>query len=170
MKKDIKFILITGIILIIAVVGLGLPYSVYDSVNAAPALLSGNEIKKERLTVTTTGADGSAGGTATTADTISGRIVRVDIDFSGSATTTTDLTLAEVDDLITTNIVSISNSVTDTQVFPTVQITDNAGTGRTYDGTRPVVDYYPVADELVLTLAQSTALTPAVTVEIYYME
>jgi hypothetical protein len=125
-------------------------------------------LKKTRLEVVTTGEAGSATGTATTDETIQGRIVRVDVVYHGSAPATTDLTLAEVSDLIATNIVSMTDNNSDTQLFPTVQVTDNGATGRTYDSTEPVVDYYPVADELVATVSQSDALDPAVTLEIYY--
>lgn len=142
-----------------------------EPASAAPAYeTSGPTIKREKLTIDTTGADGGASGSATTDAVMTGRIVRVDVDFAAGITTTTDLTLAQANDLIATNIVSLSDTITDTQLFPTIQITDNAGTGRTYDGTRPVVDYYPVADELTVTIAQTTAATPAVTIDIYYEE
>lgn len=127
-------------------------------------------ILRTTLKVTTTGSAGSATGSATTGETISGRIVRVDLDYHASAPNTTDVTLAEANDLIATNIVNKENANTDTTIYPTVQLTDNTGTGRTYDGTRPVVDYYPVSDELTLSVAQSDALTNCVVAEIYYEE
>lgn len=127
-------------------------------------------LKKARLTVTTTGSAGSATGSGQTEDTIDGRIVRVDVDYHASAPATTDLTLAQASELIATNIVSLTDNNSDTQLFPTVQVTDNGGTGRTYDTTEPVVDYYPAADELVATVSGCDALDPAVTLEIYYLE
>lgn len=127
-------------------------------------------IHREKIAVTTTGSAGSATGTATTDKVISGRVVRVDVDYHASAAATTDLTLAEVGDQIATNIVNLANTNTDTQVFPTVALTDNTATGRTYDGTRPVVDYYPVNDKLIATIAQGDALAPCVTLVIYYEE
>ena len=127
-------------------------------------------IKRSRLTVTATGEDGSATGSDTTDEVIQGQVVRVDIDYDGTLTTTTDLTLSESDDLIATNVINRSNSVTDASVFPTVGLTNNAGTAVTYDGTRPIVDYYPVVGKLTASLAQTTAATPAVTIDIYWRE
>lgn len=125
-------------------------------------------IKRTTLKVTTTGSAGSATGSATTDETVNGRVVAVHLDYHASAPATTDVTLAEASDLVATNILSVSDANSDTVVYPTVQITDNGGTGRTYDGTRPVIDYYPVADELTLSVAQADALTNCVVAEIYY--
>ncbi len=128
-------------------------------------------IKKTRVTVTTTGSDGVAAGTGVTEDVIQGRIVRVDINFHASAPgATTDLTLAQTHEDQAESIVSLTDTATDVTVYPTVQLTDSGGTGRTYDGSYPVVDYYPVADTLTATLAQCNALTNAVVLEIYYEE
>lgn len=126
-------------------------------------------VKFQKITVNSTGSEGSAGG-SDTSDVIQGRVVRVDIDYAAGITTTTDLTVYGTNDLITTNVVNRANTATDAQLFPTVQLTDNTGTGRTYDGTRPVVDYYPVSDQLTVSITQTTAATPAVTVEIFYVE
>lgn len=144
---------------------------VYPTFNTTSlAHVQGATIKKERLTITSSGADGSASGSATTQSVIQGRVVRVDVDFAGGITTTTDLTLAGANDLVSANIVNITNSATDAVLYPHVQVTNNAGTGLTLDGTRLKTDYYPVADVLTLSIAQTTAATPAVTVDIYYAE
>lgn len=128
-------------------------------------------IKKTRLAVTTTGSAGSATGTAVTEVVIQGRIVRVDINFHDSAPAgTTDFTLAQTNEDQTENIVSLTNTVTDVTIYPTVQLTDLAGVARTMDGTRPLVDYFPVADTLTATVSQSDALTDAAVVEVYYEE
>ncbi len=127
-------------------------------------------IKRTRVAVTTTGSAGSATGSADTDVTIMGRVVRVDLNYHASAPATTDVTLAQANEEVATNILSVTNSVTDTVVYPTVQLTDNANAGRTFDGTRPVVDYYPVSDVLTLSVAQSDALTDAVVAVIYYEE
>jgi hypothetical protein len=130
----------------------------------------GVTIKKERVKITSTGAEGSATGTNDTEVLLTGQIVRVDVDFAAGITTTTDLTLAGANDLVSANIVNLSNTATDIVLYPHVQVTNNAGTGLTLDGTRLLTDYYPVADILTLTIAQTTAATPAVTVDIYYKE
>jgi hypothetical protein len=130
----------------------------------------GPTIKKERLKINANGADGSATGTGNTEVLITGQVVRVDVDFAAGITTTTDLTLAGANDLVSANIVNLSNTATDAVLYPHVQVTNNAGTGLTLDGTRLKTDYYPVADILTLTITQTTAATPAVTVDVYYRE
>jgi len=128
-------------------------------------------IKKTRVSVTTTGSAGSATGSAVTEDVIKGRIVRVDVNFHASAPgATTDLTLAQTNEDQAANIVSLTDTATDVTVYPTVQLTDNAGGARTLDGTRPLVDYYPVSDTLTATVSQSDALTDAAVLEVYYEE
>lgn len=132
---------------------------------AAPASVI---LKRERLAITTTGADGAASGSDMTDNLITGRVVRVDIDYAAGITTTTDLTLADSGSLATVNVVNKTNTATDGVVYPAVGLTDNTGAALTYDGTRPVVDYYPVAGRLTATITQTTAATPAVTIDIYY--
>lgn len=124
-------------------------------------------LKRERVTVTTTGTTGSASGSASTSAVIQGEIVRIDVDY-GSLTTTTDLTIAQTNETVANQIVNKVNSATDATYYPSVILTDNTGTARTYDGTRPVVGRYYAADTLTVSLAQTTAATPAVTVDIYY--
>jgi hypothetical protein len=142
--------------------------SVFEKTSLAET--QGPTIKKERVKITSSGTDGSATGTSDTEVLLTGQIVRVDIDFAAGITTTTDLTLAGANDLVSANIVNLSNTATDVVLYPHVQVTNNAGTGLTLDGTRLKTDYYPVADILTLTIAQTTAATPAVTVDIYYRE
>ena len=128
-------------------------------------------IKKTRITVTTVGGDGVATGTGVSDVVIKGRVVRVDVNFHASAPAgTTDLTLTQTNEDQAASIVSLTNTVTDTTIYPTVQLTDNGGTGRTLDGTRPLVDYYPVSDTLTATVSQSNALTDAAVLEVYYEE
>ena len=128
-------------------------------------------IKKTRVAVTTVGGDGVATGTGVTEVVIKGRIVRVDVNFHASAPGgTTDLTLAQTNEDQAANIVSLTDTATNVTIYPTVQLTDNGGTGRTLEGSEPLVDYYPVSDTLTATVAQSNALTDAVVLEIYYEE
>jgi hypothetical protein len=140
---------------------------------AAPSTSSGLApaaavVRRERLTITTAGADGSAAGSTTTGSILQGRVVRVDLDYAAGITTTTDLTLADGTALGTVNVVSVADSATDAVLYPTIGLTDNTGTARTNDGTYPVVAYPPVAGKLTASLAQSTAATPALTIDIYW--
>lgn len=128
-------------------------------------------IKKTRVAVTTEGSAGSATGTGVTEDVVKGRVVRVDVNFHADAPAgTTDLTLTQTNEDQAENIVVLTDTATDVTIYPTVQLTDNGGTGRTMDGTRPLVDYFPVSDTLTATVAQSDALTDAAVLEIYYEE
>lgn len=124
-------------------------------------------LKRERVTVTTSGTTGSAGGSAATRAVVQGEIMRIDVDY-GSLTTTTDLTIYQTNESVQNLIVNKANSATDATYYPTIGLTDNTGAARTYDGTRPVVAPFPVADTLTVVLTQSTAATPAVTIDIYY--
>ena len=127
-------------------------------------------IKREKITITTTGSAGSASGSATTSAVICGQIVRVDVDYHASTPATADITLKEVDDQIDTSVVTKADSTTDAQYYPTVQLTASDGTARTMDGTRPLVNYYPVCDRMIASLAQGDALTGAAVVMIYWKE
>lgn len=95
--------------------------------------------KTTKVTVTTTGSAGSAAGTGDTEVVVNGRVSRVDVNYHASAPATTDVTIAEINTQIPITLASLADNNTDKQLFPTVQLTDNGGTGRTYDGTRPVV-------------------------------
>lgn len=127
-------------------------------------------IKKVRIKVTTTGVAGSATGTGTSDEIAQGFVVGVAVNYHTSAPATTDLTLTEASELVSTNILTRSNTATDIVLYPTVQLTDNAGAGLTYDGTRVRSGYYPVSDYLKVTLAQCDALTNAVVVDVYVLE
>lgn len=127
-------------------------------------------IKKTKIAVTTTGSAGSASGTGVSDTVIQGQILRVDVDYHASAPATTDITIAQTNEAIAANIVSKSNSNTDATYYPQVQVTDNGGTGLTYDGTRVVSMPYVACDTLTVTVSQCDALTNAVVVEVYYRE
>lgn len=124
--------------------------------------------KTTRVNVTTTGSAGSATGTGDTDVVVNGQVTRVDVNYHASAPSTTDVTVAELNTQIPITLVNLANQNTDKQLFPTVQLTDNSGTGRTYDGTRPVVVPTPINDILRVTVGGCDALTNAVVVEITY--
>lgn len=134
---------------------------------AAPNAAS--SIRRERIAVTANGTTGSAGGTATSSAVVQGQIMRIDVDY-GSLTTTTDITITQTNETVSNPVVVKGNSVTDATYYPSVILTDNSGTSRTYDGTRPVVMPYLAADQLTVTISQTTAATPAVTVDVYWKE
>lgn len=126
-------------------------------------------LHKERVTVNATGDDGSASGSATTSAVIAGQIMRIDVDY-GSLTTTTNITITQTNERVSNPIVAKADSATDATYYPSIILTDNAGAARTYDGTRPVVMPYVSADQLTIALVETTAATPAVTVDIYWKE
>ena len=128
-------------------------------------------ISKAILAVTTVGEAGVAVGSATTEEIIRGRVLAVKLNYHASApAATTDVTLRQVNEQVTANIVNRPNSVTDVTLYPRVGVTDVAGAALTYDGTRPVVEPFPVCDKLILAVDECDALTNAVIAEIYYDE
>lgn len=126
-------------------------------------------IKHERVRVTTTGSAGSATGSATTADEFHGFLHKVRIDYHASAPATTDLTLVETEAASLT-LLTLTNNNSDGTYLPREAVHDNAGTGVTYDGTRPIYERSPVSGHLTVSLAQADALTDCVVVDIYVEE
>lgn len=127
-------------------------------------------IKQTRIKVTTVGSAGSATGTTDSEDVINGRILRVDVDYHASAPGTTDVILSEVEAHVAHNVISKTDNATDFTAYPSIQLTDSAGAGRTFDGTRAVVVPDFVSGHLRLTVNQCDALTNAVVADIYYEE
>lgn len=134
---------------------------------AAPAFTP--TLHKERVTVTTSGATGSATGSNTTSAVIAGQIMRIDVDY-GSLTTTTDITITQTNERVSNPVVVKADSATDATYYPVITGTNNGGTAMTYDGTHGALFPYPAADQLTVNLAETTAATPAVTVDIYWKE
>lgn len=125
-------------------------------------------MKSVRLSITTTGNAGSAAGSATA--TIQGRIYALYCNYHASAPAgTTDLTVT-TEDPVSTTVYSKTNSVTDVWVYPRVQVTDNTNTGLTYDGTRKVMECYPVCGTIKAAIAQSNALTDCCVVDVFFLE
>ncbi len=168
--KTPKRWLIAGLIFVLSI---AIYADLRESLSVIPeaqGATNGPTVKRERLKINANGATGSASGSGNTEVLLTGQIVRIDIDFAAGITTTTDLTLYGANDLITTNVVNLANTATDITLYPHIQVTNSAGTGLTLDGTRLKTDYYPVSDILTLAIAQTSAATPAVTVDIYYRE
>ena len=94
------------------------------------------------------------GNDSETISDVFGKILSVTIDYDGSALATTDVTLA---DDKSQSIVSISNSNTDTTIYPRTAATNSSGGNFTYDGSKPVPVKFPVYGSLTATVAQNTA-------------
>ena len=127
-------------------------------------------VKKVQMKVTTVGGAGVAAGSATTQDPIMGKIVRIAVNYNASTPGTTDLTLVEANEQVQQLILNLANQDTDLNLYPQHVVDQNDGTDWLYVAGEEVSDYYYVADELTLTVAQCDALTDAVVVDIYYEE
>lgn len=128
-------------------------------------------VKRKEIKVTTTGSDGSATGRSTTEGAINGKILDIHIDYHASAPATTDVTITERKG--TTDIETIhteTDSKTDITRKPRASMEDNAESGVTYDGTRPIYENYVVSNPISVAVAGCNALTDAVVVNITYEE
>lgn len=117
-------------------------------------------VETEIIAVTTTGTAGSATGTANSR-VINGLLLDVYLDYHASAPATTDVTIeyAEGDDILL-----VSNSATDARIAPRQKPVDNANAAITNGN-----DKFPLAGEITVSVAQSNALAPAVTVILRYL-
>lgn len=70
----------------------------------------------ETLSITTSGTDGSATGSATTPKPITGRVVAVHLDYSAGQPATTDVTITAMSPAVT--VLAKANSVTDGWYYP----------------------------------------------------
>lgn len=135
-----------------------------NQADASPAYAP--TIHRERVTINVPGTaatDGN-GATATTSAVIAGQILRVDVDFK-SITTTTDFTIAGTSDTVGGAIVATVDTATDIRVYPSITLTTRAGVALVCCAVP-----FPAADQLTLTLSQTTALTPAAVVDIFWKE
>jgi hypothetical protein len=115
------------------------------------------------LAVDTTGAAGSASGSAVTPVPVYGYLLDVFLDFHASAPSTTDTTLAYTAPANGT-ILAVANSNTDALIAPRQKLVDNANAAITN-----AYDRFPLNGTLTLSLAQCDALTAAVTARIRYL-
>jgi len=120
-------------------------------------------IEVVKIPVTTTGADGSATGTGRSVRGVNGEVAAMRVDWGATAPNTSDIdVVCESDDNhpeIT--LYSKDNAVTDVWVYPTIEETDTAGTGRS---TYRVI---PISGRIKASVAGCNALDPAVTVYAY---
>jgi hypothetical protein len=125
-------------------------------------------IRTAKVTVTTTGDDGQATGTGYSSAPINGEVKAVRVDWGATAPGTSDIdVVAESDDdHPELTLYSKDDSAADAWVYPVVQSTDTGGSG-----VANVYQHIVVAGQRVkVSVAQSNALAPAVTVTVYYEE
>lgn len=119
-----------------------------------------------KVAVTTTGANGSATGSADTPSPVNGKLHAVYLDYHGSAPNTTDVTISQKEGP-TQTLLTVTDNATDGWKFPREQVHSNAGAGLTYDGSHAVAEAPPVTGKLTVSVAQSNALTGCVTAWLY---
>lgn len=119
-------------------------------------------IRAERISVTTTGAAGSASGNADSSK-FAGEILGLWVDYHASTPNTADLTIT--DKLSGQTIYSKANSTTDAFIPLRVFAKDSGGSALTSDVTPQC---YAVGGGINVSLAQGDALTGAVVVYVVY--
>lgn len=111
------------------------------------------------IRVTTTGSSGSASGSATSDQTVSGLLHSVEVLFHGSAPVTTEVTVT----MGTFTVLNVTGS-TDTMYFPRYETCDSSGVAD--GGTNPL--YVPNL-RLDVAVATSDALTDCVTIKAIFV-
>lgn len=124
-------------------------------------------IRQKSVTVTTSGADGLATGTGVISS-VNGRIEAIYLDYSAGQAATSDVTIATAHAPVRT-IHTETNSATDVWRQPRIPVHDTAETALTYDGTNPIVERIPVADDISVSVAQADD-GETVTVYVLYEE
>src|SRR3990172_3977855 len=119
------------------------------------------EIVTEVATVTATGTAGAATGSAIS-NVLHGFILDIFLDYHASAPATTDVTIAYT--ARGSNILVVSNNATDALYHPRAKPVDNANVAITNSH-----DKFAVSDTLTISLAESDALTGAVTAYIHVL-
>ena len=128
-------------------------------------------IRTERIKVTTTGADAAATGAANSERPITGKILKVRLNYHASAPNTTDVTITErIESTDWETIHTETNSTTDVTRYPRRAVEDNAEATVTYDGTNEIYEPYVVNGYVRVAVAGSNALTDCVVVDVVYEE
>lgn len=118
-------------------------------------------IRFEKITVTLTGASGSA----KSARPVAGVIKAIHIAYTDIADTGCDVTIATSGDGVPANTILVrSNSVTSGWFYPAVALCDAAAAAVTYDGTNEIYGYVPVCDNITVTIGTADAGSIVVTV------
>lgn len=119
------------------------------------------ELAQAVVAVTTTGGAGVSAGTAKT-PALQGYLEDIFVDWDGTAPATSDITISFVGPA-RGNVWALANSATDAFVVPRVKPVDNANAAITNAYER-----FALNGPLLVTVAQSNDLAPAVTVYVRY--
>lgn len=117
------------------------------------------EICTEQVTITTAGEAGAAVGSADT-PAMHGFLLDIDLNWSGDAPATSDLTVADDNG----NVLAISDSSTDVFVAPRQKVVDNTNTDLT-----GMFDRFPLNGKLTFSIAQCDALAAALVATVRYL-
>lgn len=123
----------------------------------------GGDISTHTLTITTTGSNGSASGSAVTSP-IEGYLLDVYVNYHASAPgATTDLTLKQTDR--TEVFLTLTDTATDGYYAPRMAVHTNAGVAVTNG-----CDLIPINGTITGSIAQSNALTGCCVVTVRVLE
>jgi hypothetical protein len=120
-------------------------------------------IRTAKVSVTTTGSDGSATGTAYSASPLFGEVFAVRVDWHASAPGTSDIdvTIESDDNHPAVTLVDIDDSATDVWIYPVVEQTTVAGVGTS------TYQHLLAAGRVKVVVGGSDALTDAVVVTVF---
>jgi len=121
-------------------------------------------IRTVKVTVTTTGSDGSATGAGYSRAAVNGEVLAVKVDWGATAPATSDIDVVveSDDDRPEVTLVDKDDSATDAWFYPKVQNTDAGGS--TISGEYM---HLPAAGRIKVSVAQCNALDPAVAVYVF---
>ena len=109
-------------------------------------------IVTHKITATVAGSDGSASGTGSTEHPVNGVLIGLYVDYV-TQPATADVTIATAFAPVRT-LLTLTDNATDGWYYPRVQVHGVTGTALTLDGTRLMVDLFPIDDYVTATVAQ----------------
>lgn len=119
-------------------------------------------ITSDQVIVAATGSAGAATGSGSTDGVVKGHLYAVHLDFAGTISSTTDITITQAAPSLT--VLQLSNYYTDTWYYPIAQQTDITGT------VTSTYDRLTVVDQLDISVGQTTSSTNLLTVTVYWGE
>jgi hypothetical protein len=119
----------------------------------------GGRIREFTLTITTTGAAGSATGSDVTTEYVEGELLDIYVNYHASTPATADITIKQTSR--SDNILVVTNSTTDALYSPRQPVHTAAGAAITN-----AHDRYPINGTITASLAQGDALTGACVITI----